>query len=81
VDLFAIIRKRATLTGSTMRSRTAAEKAAIADDLREKVLPVLAAGRCLPEVCATFPLEQASEAHRLMESGRHVGKIVLRVAD
>lgn len=80
-DLFALIQKRATLTGSTMRSRTAAEKAAITRDLREKVLPVLAAGRCLPEVCATFPLEQASEAHRLMESGRHVGKIVLRVAD
>ena len=81
VDLFAIIQRRATLTGSTMRSRTAAEKAAIGKDLKEKVLPVLAAGRCLPEVCATFPLEQASEAHRLMESGRHVGKIVLRVAD
>ena len=81
VDLFAIIQKRAILTGSTMRSRTAEEKAAIADDLREKVLPALAAGRCLPEVNAVFALEEAAEAHRLMESGRHIGKIVLRVGD
>lgn len=81
VDLFAIIQKRAILTGSTMRSRTAEEKAAIADDLRENVLPVLAAGRCLPEVNAVFALEEAAEAHRLMESGQHVGKIVLSVAD
>ena len=71
------------LSGSNAPSGASgtAEKAAITRDLREKVLPVLAAGRCLPEVCATFPLEQASEAHRLMESGRHIGKIVLRVGD
>lgn len=80
-DLFTIIQKRATLTGSTMRSRTPDEKAAITDDLREQVLPVLAAGRCLPEVHAAFRLEEAAEAHRLMESGRHIGKIILHVSD
>ncbi|MFI0468955.1 NAD(P)H-quinone oxidoreductase [Saccharopolyspora sp. 5N102] len=78
VDLLKIALKRATLTGSTMRSRTAQEKAAIAGALRAKVWPALAAGRCLPLVHEVFPLERAADAHRLMESGRHVGKIVLQ---
>jgi putative PIG3 family NAD(P)H quinone oxidoreductase len=81
LDLFTVIQKRATLTGSTMRSRTPVEKAAITNDLRKHVLPVLAAGRCLPEVHAVFRLDEVAEAHRLMESGRHIGKIVLRVTD
>ncbi|QUH01846.1 NAD(P)H-quinone oxidoreductase [Saccharopolyspora erythraea] len=78
VDLLKIALKRATLTGSTMRSRTAQEKADIAGDLRAKVWPALAAGRCLPLVHEVFPLERAADAHRLMESGRHIGKIVLQ---
>ncbi|MFB6674307.1 NAD(P)H-quinone oxidoreductase [Streptomyces sp. NPDC056390] len=79
VNLLAIALKRATLTGSTMRSRTSHEKAVIAADLRAKVWPALAAGRCLPVVHEVFPLARAVDAHRMMESGTHVGKIVLDV--
>lgn len=79
VDLQTLVLKRATVTGSTMRARSVAEKAEIAADLRARVWPVLAAGRCLPMVHQVFPLARASDAHRLMESGEHVGKIVLKV--
>lgn len=79
VDLQALVLKRALVTGSTMRSRTAEEKAAIAADLRAKVWPLLAAGRCLPIIHAVFPLARAGDAHRLLEAGEHVGKIVLEV--
>lgn len=78
-NLMPILLKRLVVTGSTMRARTATEKAAIAQALRERVWPVLSAGRCVPHVCQTFPLAQASEAHRLMESRQHIGKIVLTV--
>ncbi|WNL45234.1 NAD(P)H-quinone oxidoreductase [Dyella sp. BiH032] len=80
VDLQTLALKRATVTGSTMRARSPAEKAEIANDLRAHVWPVLTAGRCLPIVHEVFPLTRAVEAHRLMESGEHVGKIVLKVA-
>jgi NADPH2:quinone reductase len=80
VDLVPIMTRRLTVTGSTMRPRTAAQKATIAADLREKVWPVLAAGRAGPVIHATFPLAQAAEAHRLMESSAHIGKIMLQVA-
>lgn len=69
--------KRLTHTGSTLRPRTIAEKAVIADDLREKVWPLIAAGRCRPVIHETFPLAQAAQAHTLMESNAHIGKIVL----
>jgi NADPH2:quinone reductase len=62
-----------------MRPRTAAEKAAIARALREKLWPALDAGRCAPVIHATFPLAQVAEAHRMMEEGAHIGKIVLIV--
>ncbi len=81
LDLFRVMRRRLVITGSTMRPRTTAEKGAIATALRERVWPVLAAGRCGPVVHAVFPLAEASRAHALMESGEHIGKIVLRVAD
>ena len=71
--------KRLSIMGSTMRPRTAAEKAVIASDLRAKVWPVLDAGRCAPIIHEVLPLAQAAEAHRLMESSDHIGKIVLRV--
>ncbi|SKC00763.1 NADPH2:quinone reductase [Bosea thiooxidans] len=71
--------KRLTHTGSTLRPRTVAEKAVIAAELQEKVWPLLEAGRCKPLIHATFPLAQAAEAHRLMESSAHIGKIVLTV--
>ncbi|MEI7713904.1 MAG: NAD(P)H-quinone oxidoreductase, partial [Rhodospirillales bacterium] len=76
-DFLQIMTKRLTVTGSTMRPRTTAQKAAIAADLRAKVWPLLDAGRCAPVVHAIFPLGQAAEAHRLMESSAHIGKIVL----
>ncbi len=76
-DFLPVMMRRLTITGSTMRPRTAAQKGAIAMDLLAKVWPVLDAGRCPPVIHATFPLAQAAEAHRLMESSHHIGKIVL----
>lgn len=72
-----VLRKRLTITGSTLRPRPVAFKAAIARALREQVWPVLARREIAPIVFATFPAEQAAQAHALMESGQHVGKIVL----
>ncbi|HLH12065.1 MAG TPA: NAD(P)H-quinone oxidoreductase [Methylovirgula sp.] len=76
-NVMPIMLKRLTLTGSTMRSRTPAQKAAVAGELREKVWPLLNEGRVKPVLHATFPLEDARQAHELMESSGHVGKIVL----
>ena len=78
-DLTPIMTRRLTVTGSTMRPRTTAQKAAIAAALRDKVWPLLEQGRCAPVIHATFPLAQAAEAHRLMESSTHIGKIMLTV--
>jgi putative PIG3 family NAD(P)H quinone oxidoreductase len=77
VDMSLIMRKRITLTGSTLRPRSVAQKAEIAAALRERVWPLLDAGRVRPVVYATFPLDDASAAHRLMETSTHIGKIVL----
>jgi putative PIG3 family NAD(P)H quinone oxidoreductase len=77
LSILPILLKRLVVTGSTMRARTSAEKAEIAQQLKDKVWPVLAAGRCAPHVHRAFALDQAAEAHRLMESRQHVGKIVL----
>jgi NADPH2:quinone reductase len=75
--ILPVMLKRLTITGSTLRPRTTAEKAAIADGLREKVWPKLNAGQCAPIIHATFPLSDAPAAHTLMESDAHIGKIVL----
>jgi len=80
IDIDEILRRRLILTGSTLRARPVAFKAAIARSLRTKVWPLLDAGRVRPVVHASFPLAQAAQAHVLMESGAHVGKIVLIVA-
>jgi NADPH:quinone reductase len=80
-DLSHVMQRRLVITGSTMRPRTTAEKGALAQALRERVWPVLNAGRCGPLVHARFPLAEAALAHRLMESSAHIGKIVLKVAD
>jgi putative PIG3 family NAD(P)H quinone oxidoreductase len=79
IDLLAIMAKRASVTGSLLRSRTREEKAEIAQQLREHVWPVLAAGRCLPMIDEVYPLTEAAQAHARMEGGDHIGKIVLRV--
>jgi NADPH:quinone reductase len=78
-NLTRVQAKRLSIMGSMMRPRTPAEKAAVASDLRAKVWPVLDAGRCAPVIHDVLPLEQAAQAHRLMESSDHIGKIVLRV--
>jgi putative PIG3 family NAD(P)H quinone oxidoreductase len=77
VNLNEILRRRLVLTGSTLRPRPVEFKGAIAAQLREKVWPLIEAGRIRPVVHQTFPLAQAAAAHELMESGRHIGKIVL----
>jgi len=79
VDLAAILRRRLTITGSTLRPRPVAFKAAIASRLRSVVWPLLEAGRIRPQVHSVFPLAGAARAHELMESSSHIGKIVLAV--
>jgi len=79
VDLNLVMRNRLVITGSTMRPRTIPEKTAIRDALLREVWPACAAGRVRTHVHAVLPLAEAGEAHRLMESSRHIGKIVLRV--
>ncbi len=80
-DLGLVMRKRMAVMGSTMRPRTTAEKGVIASALQTTVWPMLAAGRCAPVIHQVFPFAEVAAAHRLMESSRHIGKIVLRVAD
>lgn len=80
VNLAQIMSRRLLITGSAMRPRSKAEKAAIAADLKAKVWPALDAGRCAPVIHAVFPLSKVVEAHRLMESSDHIGKIVLQVS-
>ena len=79
VDLGQVLRRRLTISGSTLRPRPVAFKAAIARKLREHVWPLFAQGKIKPVIYKTFPLERAAEAHALMESSTHVGKIVLQV--
>jgi len=80
VPIFEIMRRRLTLTGSTLRPRDALFKTMVADELIRLVWPHVAEGRLKPVINRTFPLAQAADAHRLMESGDHVGKIVLMVS-
>jgi NADPH2:quinone reductase len=79
VDFRRLMLKRLTHTGSTLRARAVAEKAAIARAVEAKVWPLIAAGRVKPVVYRTFPLAEAAAAHALMESSTHIGKIVLTV--
>lgn len=77
LNLMPMLAKRLTHTGSTLRSRTVAEKAQIAQELEQQVWPLLHQGKIKPQIFKTFRLEEAAEAHALMESGAHIGKIVL----
>lgn len=79
VDFRRLMLKRLTHTGSTLRSRPVAEKAAIARELESHVWPLLASGRVRPVIHAVLPLTHAAQAHALMESSAHIGKIVLEV--
>lgn len=80
IDAMPIMTKRLTFTGSTLRPRSVEDKGKIGQALVQHVWPLLEQGRCLPVIHAEFPLERASEAHALMESSSHIGKIVLKVA-
>ena len=79
IDFRPLMMKRQTITGSTLRARPDAQKSAIAVSLHEKVWPLLEAKKVRPVIHKTFALEQVAEAHRLMESSMHIGKIMLRV--
>jgi putative PIG3 family NAD(P)H quinone oxidoreductase len=81
IDLGLVMRKRLTVTGSTLRPRDADEKARLARGVEAVVWPWIEAGKLKPIVDSTFPLEEAAEAHARMESGQHLGKIVLTVGD
>ena len=79
LDINELMRRRLTMTGSTLRPRPVEFKGAVARSLREKIWPLIEAGKIKPVIYKTFPLAQASEAHKLMESSQHIGKIVLAV--
>ncbi len=79
VDLWAVLQKRLVITGSLLRPRTTPEKASIAAALEARVWPLLAAGAGRPVIDSTFPLAQAAAAHERLESGMHVGKVMLTV--
>ncbi|HEX8469407.1 MAG TPA: NAD(P)H-quinone oxidoreductase [Allosphingosinicella sp.] len=79
IPIWDIMRKRLTLTGSTLRARSVEFKAPLAEELRREVWPHLESGRIRPVIHSTFPLTDAAGAHRLMDSGEHVGKIVLEM--
>lgn len=77
LNMFPVMTKRLTLTGSTLRARTVAEKTRLAQAVRENVWPLIETGAFRPVVHATFPLALAADAHRMMEASTHIGKIIL----
>jgi putative PIG3 family NAD(P)H quinone oxidoreductase len=77
LDLMQVMRRRLTITGSTLRPRSPEEKGQIARALEAKVWPLIEAGRVRPIIHAEFPLARAADAHRMMEASEHIGKIVL----
>lgn len=79
VKLGQIMMKRLTITGSTMRARNTAEKAEIAQGLQDHVAPLWARGECLPMIYQTFEFDQIQAAHACMDTGEHVGKVVVKV--
>jgi NADPH2:quinone reductase len=81
IPIFDIMRRRLTLTGSTLRPRPIGFKTMVADEIARTVWPYAEGGRLRPVIDSIFPLDQAAEAHARMESGEHVGKIVLSVAE
>jgi len=80
LNIDAVMRRRLTITGSTLRPRSREFKGHLARNLREKIWPLIEAGRIRPQIYRTFPLGEAAEAHRVMESSLHIGKLVLTVS-
>jgi NADPH2:quinone reductase len=81
INLTTLLLRRLTITGSTLRARSVEEKGELAREVETHVWPLLAADRVAPVIDCTFPLRAAAEAHRRLESGQHIGKIVLRVTE
>jgi NADPH:quinone reductase len=81
VDLGLIMRRRLTVTGSTLRARDENFKTLVANAVKDKVWPLLESGKLAPVISATFPLAQVDDAHRLMESSKHIGKIILSIGN
>jgi len=81
IPIFEIMRKRLVLTGSTLRPRSLEFKTLLADELHRSVWPFVADGKLKPVIDAVFPLADAADAHRRMESGEHIGKIVLTLGE
>ena len=79
--MLPILIKHLTLTGSTLRSRSVEEKAGIALALRNNIWPIIERGDIKPVITARFPLRNVAEAHKLMEIGTHIGKIILTVSN
>jgi NADPH:quinone reductase-like Zn-dependent oxidoreductase len=79
IPIFRIMQKRLVLTGSTLRARSPAEKGVIAAALRRTVWPMIDSGAIRPRIDSVFPLSRAADAHRAMEDGHHIGKLVLKV--
>ena len=77
VNLGTLMSRRLTLTGSTLRARSVAQKGAVVEAVRERVWPWVEDGQFSPVIHARFPLDKVAEAHRLMESSSHIGKILL----
>jgi NADPH:quinone reductase len=77
LDINELMRRRLVVTGSTLRPRPVEFKGAIAKSLRARIWPLIEAGKIKPEIFRTFPLEKAAEAHQLMESSQHIGKLLL----
>ncbi len=81
IDMMQILHKRLTVTGSTLRPRSAEAKAGIAEKLRAQIWPFIESKTIKPLIAARFPLADVVESHKLMESSKHIGKIILMVAD
>jgi putative PIG3 family NAD(P)H quinone oxidoreductase len=79
LNIALVMQRRLTITGSTLRARSVAEKGIVAAQVHEHVWPLLESGTVKPLIFATFPLREAAAAHRLLEAGTHVGKLVLIV--
>ena len=79
LDLRTVMAKRLVITGSTLRSRSVAEKTQLRDDIEEHMWPLVRDGKIRPVIDQIFPLHEAGKAHERMESSRHIGKIVLKL--
>ena len=77
VDLGRMMQKRASIVAATLRTRTAREKAEVVAATRAHIWPLISAGKVVPVICATLPMAEAAEAHRLLDDGSHIGKILL----